>query len=97
MIKHTRRSVGDLNWAENFAMNWSFHLFMFSFVNPTPLLEFTRSGKRLAQKATWHRGIEAVIIDRARFELRTRASTVPKNWEFVRVCTICTSPYPYKN
>ena len=26
-----------------------------------------------------------------------RASTVPKNWEFVRVCTICTSPYPYKN
>ena len=27
----------------------------------------------------------------------TRASTVPKNWEFVRVCTICTSPYPYKN
>jgi len=26
-----------------------------------------------------------------------RASTVPKNWKFVRVCTICTSPYPYKN
>ena len=29
--------------------------------------------------------------------IKTRASTVPKNWEFVRVCTICTSPYPYKN
>ena len=26
-----------------------------------------------------------------------RASTRTKNWEFVRVCTICTSPYPYKN
>ena len=26
-----------------------------------------------------------------------RASTVTKNWKFVRVCTICTSPYPYKN
>ena len=24
------------------------------------------------------------------------ASTVPKNWEFVQGCTICTSPYPYK-
>ena len=29
--------------------------------------------------------------------LVSRASTVPKNQEFVRVCTICTSPYPYKN
>ena len=27
----------------------------------------------------------------------TRASTVPKNCEFVRVRTISTSPYPYKN
>ena len=26
-----------------------------------------------------------------------RASTWTKNWKFVRVCTICTSPYPYKN
>ena len=27
----------------------------------------------------------------------SRASTITKNWEFVQVCTICTSPYPYKN
>ena len=34
---------------------------------------------------------------RALWHIFSRASTRTKNWEFVRVCTICTSPYPYKN
>ena len=33
----------------------------------------------------------------SRHSNQIRASTVTKNWKFVRVCTICTSPYPYKN
>ena len=59
-------------WAENFALNWSFHLFMFFFVNPTPLLEFTRSGKRLSLEEPLGIWVELVVFtDRVGFDLNS--------------------------